>query len=581
MKYFEKMLEICLPLLRVPNDYATMNKMDRDEIDRSRDEVGLTIIDCCMVLGTQRCAFSLYRVFSQCCEKFMKMPLQNWVDMEASMYAFVKIQREILHSTNNGVKEPYVDQIMGGSDTSKPFSGVFTASISIHGFLVSKAPTNKIVSPLRNTCLDIMGTFSSWLSVHPELLEHVYINSVKSLGMAETRHFAARVFQDVSHACGAHLARSTKLFQNLLKVHLDAVRAPLPKRELLLITEALASVVKRLSNDSAKEALRQLLAPCTVTLKTPNSIENVILILETMKSVFSSLGRVGRDVDRSMGEMVYRTVENIWADMTRLSNEHCMNGKFSEKLCGMYKYLIRFLGHEYFKNFAQSYCKQMADLFQKSRQSSFLYASGIAVESLSNVTQARGMLSQMLFHFTNTVLALCSNENNVRNNPDIVEDFFDFCGRYVKYCPDLLLGPSNLERCATKIFDFCVFSLNVEHREANRSAIFFLQDVLKLGTKKSSRNHESKHVAIEGMRKLLNAFAPKLVQMMFTVTAGSLSLGRVDDEDASITRLAYVCVCVFEYLSVDNSLTLNFFCVCVARTDSRCANSFQENNFET
>ena len=242
MKYFDKLLEICLPLLRIPKDYATMNKMDKDEIDRSRNEIGKTLLDCCMVLGTQRCASSLYRVFTQCCQSFVKMPAQNWIDLEASMFAFVKIQREILHGTNNGVNEPFVDQIMG-SDTSKSFSGVFTSCISVHGML-SKSPKNKMVTPLRNTCLDIMGSYSSWLCGHPELLEHVFRNSVSALGIVETRHFAARVFQDVSHACGKHLAHSKKLFQNLLKVHLDAIRAPLPKRELLLITEALASIVR-------------------------------------------------------------------------------------------------------------------------------------------------------------------------------------------------------------------------------------------------------------------------------------------------------------------------------------------------
>ena len=295
--------------------------------------------------------------------------------------------------------------------------------------------------------------------------------------------------------------------------------------------------VRRLNATDAKEALRQLLAPCSVTLKNPKSIENVILILETMKSVFSSLGRVGRDVDRSVGETVYRMMETIWADLTRLSNQHCKNAKFAEKLCGCHKYMIRFLGSEYFKNFAQSFCKQMADLFQKSGQSSFLYASGIAVESLSNVSEARGMLSQMLFHFTNTVLSICSNENSVRNNPDITEDFFDFCGRYVKYCPDLLLGSPNLERCAAKIFDFAIFSLRVEHREANRSAIFFLQDVLKLGTKEKSNMSNNRRVATEGMRKLLHAYSPKLAEMFFIIIAGSLPVQRVDDEDASITRI--------------------------------------------
>ena len=50
------------------------------------------------------------------------------------MFAFVKIQREILHGTNNGVNEPFVDQIMG-SDTSKSFSGV----LHFHVFHVHKA----------------------------------------------------------------------------------------------------------------------------------------------------------------------------------------------------------------------------------------------------------------------------------------------------------------------------------------------------------------------------------------------------------------------------------------------------------
>lgn len=106
-----------------------------------------------------------------------------------------------------------------------------------------------------------------------------------------------------------------------------------------------------------------------------------------------------------------------------------------------------------------------------------------------------------------------------------------------RYCPDLILGSPNLERCAAKIFDFAVFSLRVEHREANRSAIFFLQDVLKLGTKEKSNMSNNRRVAIAGMRKLLHAFSPKLAEILFIIIAGSLPLDRVDDEDASVTRI--------------------------------------------
>ena len=47
----------------------------------------------------------------------------------------------------------------------------------------------------------------------------------------------------------------------------------------------------------------------------------------------------------------------------------------------------------------------------------------------------------------------------------------------------------------------------------------------------------NRRVATAGMRKLLQAFSPKLAEMLFIIIAGSLPLERVDDEDASITRI--------------------------------------------
>ena len=89
---------------------------------------------------------------------------------------------------------------------------------------------------LRNTCLDVLGSYSGWVERHPEHLQAVFKAAVAELPHAATQAYAARLFTDVCDACGSHVGKSQEFLGAVLNVHRQALAASLPKKELLLIT---------------------------------------------------------------------------------------------------------------------------------------------------------------------------------------------------------------------------------------------------------------------------------------------------------------------------------------------------------
>eukprot|EP00940_MAST-03C_sp_MAST-3C-sp2_P000824 g824.t1 len=532
---YQKLASLCLKLLELPNDFDRSCDDDVDTAERFRGEVGDILCDCCLVLGVKRCGPFLLENLTRRCKDFVALTAQArsraWRSIEAALCAFTCASKEI---TRRNIASEVTDSLIGGN------SGALAAALHLHRGLRSSSDDGALA--VRNACLGVLERYASWFRRQPQqFLQAAFEESVASLALRGTQAAASRVFCEICASCGGKVCRDAKMLTAVLHVHRQAVQTPLPKDELLRVTRGLASIVKMLEPKIATEALQQLLRPCKAKLASAaknSSAADMILLFDTFTEVFAGLGGVSDAVKMT----VYSEVESIWTMLGSLASVHGSNGKVAEKLCRFYKHMIRCLGTNLFKRFAHLFCKQTVALFKACRQSPYLYASGIAVESLAQVQDRHDMLQHMLAELSRVVLSLLTSLDAIRSNPDVVEDFFDFVVRYVKNCPMLLLKSP----CVLHIVRLAASTLDAEHREANRSAIFFLESFLALGVldKKRGGAAATKTSLAPILLKFLGEHDANLgrfvVLHVMRGTAGLLPLDRVDDDDGSLTSVLFV-----------------------------------------
>ena len=110
------------------------------------------------------------------------------------------------------------------------------------------------------------------------------------------------------------------------------------------------------------------------------------------------------------------------------------------------------------------------------------------------------------------------------DNPDVVDDYFELCGKVLRCQPSMLLESAELLPYA---FDCGCAALHLHHREANRSALRFFENLIDLfarpgrGTKPLS---DASHAAL---RALLGSKGEQLVRQLVLAISGALPSARV------------------------------------------------------
>ena len=532
----------CLHRMCLPTDFLDMDKEEKGETQHFREEIGDILRDCCLVLGGQKCGAILWAHLQSTCKAYLSLSAEEkrvkWRPLEAVIFSYSCVRRELLHRS---VPVGDAANFIGGN------CGILVAALQVHRVLRETSSTKRTESSavVRNTCLDAVGRYAPWIRRSPEkFLQFALQESVQALGDASTCALAARVFCDICVDCGEHVSRNIQILKNILAVHQQAVEKPLPKKELMLVTKGLARTVRLMKPETAILALDQLLKPCKHRLgcaARDSSVENMILLLDALTEVFSNLDGVANVVRQKVRD----EFGIMWNSLRELGKRYSRVVKVVEKLCRLYKHTIRCLGSDLFKEFAEDFCRHTVALFQVSFQSPFLYASGIAVESLAKMQDAQAMLGWVLVEITKLVLGkLKASSEAVRENPDVVEDYFDCVARYVRNCPQLLLSNALLS-CLSEVLYFAATTLSVEHREANRSVIFFIESLLSLGVEKK-RDGSNQRTRTAFAQPLLGILAHKeaalgrhLVGHIFRGIAGGLPLDRVDDPDGSLTDVLF------------------------------------------
>jgi len=122
-----------------------------------------------------------------------------------------------------------------------------------------------------------------------------------------------------------------------------------------------------------------------------------------------------------------------------------------------------------------------SDFFIQYPHSCFLYCMCTCIDYFSD-TQFQKLLQTKFNVFSQRTLQILKDSESFRDNPDIVEDFFDLVVRYIRQCPQSIFSNPILPQ----IFSCAIKGLVVQHKQALHAVMQFF--IMTIGQGINDRN---------------------------------------------------------------------------------------------
>ena len=127
--------------------------------------------------------------------------------------------------------------------------------------------------------------------------------------------------------------------------------------------------------------------------------------------------------------------------------------------------------------------------YAQSRIGSYIYCGSVLVGEYGCYQKSvrpslltpscRSVLLHILSVFCDSTLTLLSTSPEAYvQNPNLVEDFYDLCGRSLQSIPNVLFGAGDM---VLRITQAAIPGIQLQHREANNSVMRFLETLVVYG----------------------------------------------------------------------------------------------------
>lgn len=134
------------------------------------------------------------------------------------------------------------------------------------------------------------------------------------------------------------------------------------------------------------------------------------------------------------------------------------------------------------------------------------------------------LFASLLSHVTSKTLSVLAQ--NLENHPDLVEDYFDLCARYLIHCPEILLQEANTPH----IIQCAIIGITIQHHHASTSIYMFLAEFLGASLDVPKYNARRRSVPKAHHQQIVFTILDRCIQQMvnqlFGVLTGSLGVER-------------------------------------------------------
>lgn len=327
-----------------------------------------------------------------------------------------------------------------------------------------------------HSSMKLIGEFSKWINVHPQLLEPSMQFLLNGLHHSKLSTIAAESIQKLCSVCAEHMVAQ---FSGLLLVvqAIDTLNVTLSAGLGLL--KACSLILARLSFADIAEGVRQL---CILQVEPLNKIISLGDVRvnrdekQTDPSVWlDRLSVIFRHTTPSVPEGKVHpcqdAIQQVWPVLSRCFQKYGGDIRIIERCCRCVRYAVRCLGKKS-TVLLNPVLSQIVEQYQHHPHSCYLYLGSVLVDEYGLEPTCISPMLNMLQALSTPTFKMLEEQDGLRNHPDTVDDLFRLTTRFIQTNPVAFLQSP----IARSIFLCGIASVSIHHRDANESVTkYFLE----------------------------------------------------------------------------------------------------------
>lgn len=229
---------------------------------------------------------------------------------------------------------------------------------------------------------------------------------------------------------------------------------------------------------------------------------------------------------------ILEVVQSLWPVLDAFSVRFPLDSAVAEKICRFHKHAMRSMGAVEYEPMLEPLMNQFIQSYERSRQSAYLYAASICVTEYGRDPKHHSNLFRMVNAMATVSFSFLTNLDALIRHPDVVEELFYMMGRMISHCPEPLVMSPLLR----SLFQCAVVGMQLDHREANKGTLNFIENSISYGLILKERNRKELQQALESV--LVNE-GQYVVKNLILSLMGDLPAYSVDTGNGSIAGILW------------------------------------------
>ncbi|CAI5959333.1 unnamed protein product [Closterium sp. NIES-65] len=507
---FELLVSLVSFRVRYPPGHENWRSDEKADFKQTRYAVADVLTDVLYVLGGERLLQLLAQPLFQIAEGAARGQEYDWRALEASLYCIRAIAGSHLLR-----EQTILPQLMALLPMLPPQPQLlYTASLTI-------------------------AAYCDWIAAAPNapsMLPPLLTLLTNALGAGEDAAPAAALA--LKHICDASRQHLLSSIDPLLQLYnrvmvSDAALALQPEDELQIV-EALSVVVSVLPPDQCPKAVSALLQPLTAALQQvvtaaaqapggPASMlaAQYVVHIDRIANIFRYV---------SQNQPLADAFQQLWPLFQAVFAQKPTDMRVMERLCRACKYAIRG-GKTAMAPVLAPLLQELQVQYEQHQQPCLLYVASEIIKVFGSDVNCAAYLQQLIAVLFARTTASLQSLDDFTLKPDVADDCFLLASRCMRYCGHLFVPtPAFLA-----VLDSALAGLLVQHREACKSVLSFLKDVLDFPFSERGRPFRANIEAAVGPR------GPTLCRLLLAAATGGLPESRNDEVVDLLVALQVCC----------------------------------------
>lgn len=492
--YFQRLLPLVIATMAFPDNYDTLDAEEKDDLKRFRHNAAGALMDISNVIGTQAVLQTVCQNVDREC-KLMASQSGHWHGLEANLHCIRAIARRVPPTEQEFM--PAIMRLMtqmGGA-----------------------------ASPLRYTATLIVGRYTDWVNQHQPTLGSLLSFVISGFNDPQIVTAACLSFKHLCDGCYRHLL-APSFFEGIMGIYKASNSLRLEGQ--LEVIEGTCLVVSGMDPQQVGPCLVHMISQQAEGLMKAIQARNpqeTGLWLDRTAHVFRSL-KVNRNQDPvSVRRGVLTVTTQLWPLLDQTIHLFKDDDRTIEKLCRCWKYAMRASEAE-FGPLLKPLLELVARFYNSTPRSGFLYTLSTCVDAFSSASQYHPIFQAAFASMSAKTLSMLTSSASFTEFPDVVEDFFELGGRFLKRVPPLMLVGDILP----KMCECGLQGLLVQHYESYAAILHFYECVVRLGLREDERTPVPTHSEYwKVVEALLAAHGQNLANGLFAGLNGGVPSNRV------------------------------------------------------